>query len=110
MGIIKNDYDRKYYENIISTNHYAIFNIFTADPANVKDNIVHFLGGEILKDDLIEVKVKLDRKYKGEEEVVFNIYISESSDSYSIEVKVEGVLSFYEKINQTYISKREINK
>ena len=110
MSLIKNDYDRKYYESIISINHYSIFSLFTADPVNAEENIVRYLDGRKLEDGNIEVKLKLERVYKGKEEVIFNIKISESNETYSIEVYVEGVLEYYEKINQTYVAKREIEK
>ena len=77
---------------------------------NAEENIVRYLDGRKLEDGNIEVKLKLERVYKGKEEVIFNIKISESNETYSIEVYVEGVLEYYEKINQTYVAKREIEK
>lgn len=107
---LNNDYKQREYESKLGINYYAIFKIFDSDPANAKENIVNCLGGTVLDDGSIEIKVMLKNTYKNVNEIIYKVYLEETDISYKLEVQVEGILKKYDGINEEKISKREIAK
>lgn len=56
---LNNNNKQREYESKLGINYYAIFKLFDSDPANAKENIVNCLGGTVLDDGVIEIKVRL---------------------------------------------------
>lgn len=110
LTIIRNNYNQRYYESVLGINYYSIFCIFTSDPQNAEEYFITYFNGVKKEDGSIDIEVKLKQPYKNFEKIVFNVALSDTENRYIMEVKVKEVHEYYETINNSSLSKREIPK